>query len=152
MGLVDPNNQETPSAADKDPATFTQDKLNPLKVKWDELNQFFESVPPPDECRPIANDYGRALSEVPGMLSDLLDILSLSSSNPDLALEQAGKMTKKSNAGVDSFFTEADRKLGQICEKYARAKWFDISSDIPASGLLSKQMIGGLGGLPGGNP
>ena len=155
MGLMDPYDQSEGANGDKEPSSYTKGKILDLRPQWDELITFFNSVPPPQECRPLADDYSRALDEIPGMMGDLGEMLNGVANDPQKALEQAKKMQNGSYSGIDRYFARTDQKLGEICSKYQKAKWFNIASDVAAGGMLSKQMMGGLGapgGLTGGNP
>ena len=149
MGLMDPYDQSEGSAGDKEPSSYTKGKILDLRPQWEDLITFFNSVPPPDECRPIADDYNRALNEIPGMMGDLGEMLNGVANDPQKALEQAKKMQNGSYSGIDRYFARTDQKLGDICSKYQKTKWFNIATDVAAGGMLSKQMMGGLG-APGG--
>ena len=149
MGLMDPYDQSEGSAGDKEPSSYTKGKILDLRPQWEDLITFFNSVPPPEECRPIADDYNRALNEIPGMMGDLGEMLNGVANDPQKALEQAKKMQNGSYSGIDRYFARTDQKLGDICSKYQKTKWFNIATDVAAGGMLSKQMMGGLG-APGG--
>jgi len=149
MGLMDPYDQSEGSAGDKEPGSYTKGKILDLRPDWDNLITFFNSVPPPEECRPIADDYNRALNEIPGMMGDIGEMLNGVANDPQKALEQAMKMQNGSYSGIDRYFARTDQKVGAICTKYQKTKWFNIATDVAAGGMLSKQMMGGLGG-PGG--
>ena len=76
MGLL---NGEDEDSAPSDTAKQSFDDLRP---EWNQLIADFRSYPPPAECRPIADDYNRALSEIPGINADLAQILSGASQDP----------------------------------------------------------------------
>jgi len=144
MGLMNPYDQSESGDGDKPPAEYTKGKILDLRPRWDDLIQFFYSYPPPAECQPLANDFGQAVNEIPGMMSDLGAILNDLSGNPDKALQSLTKMQNASYDGVDRYFARADEKLSQICTKYNQHKWFNIASDVGSSGILGKTLGGSL--------
>jgi len=145
MGLQDPYDQSGPGGGDQDPGTYTQGKILDLRPRWNELIQFYYSYPPPEECQPLADDFGRAINEIPGMMGDLGDVLNSIATSPEEALKQAQKLRNTSHEGIDRYFARADQKLGEICSKYNRNKWFNIKSDVGSNGIFSKSLMGGLG-------
>jgi hypothetical protein len=153
MGLMNPYDQAEGSDEDKEPSTYTKSKILDLRPQWDDLITFYYSVPPPEECKPLADDYGRAINEIPGMMGDLGEMMNGVANDPQTALQQAKKMQNGSYDGIDRYFARSDQKLGDICTKYQKSKWFNIATDVAAGGMLSKQMMGGLGGgALGGTP
>lgn len=146
MGLMNPYDQSGDGTDDKDPGTYTKGKILDLRPLWQELITYFNSVPPPEECKPLADDFNQAISEIPGMMGDLGEVLNEVSTNPEKALQTVNKMKNGSYDGIDRYFARADQKLGAICAKYARNKWFNIQTDVGAGGMFSKGMLGGIGG------
>jgi len=144
MGLMNPYDQTEGDAQDQDPAQYTKGKILDLRPRWAELVQFYYSVPPPAECMPLAEDFGRGVNEIPGMMGDLGAILNDLSSNPEEALKALQKMQNSSYGNVDRYFARADQKLGQICQKYNRQKWFNIVTDVGSTGILGKSLGGML--------
>jgi zinc-ribbon domain len=138
MGLTDPYDQAQGDDADKAPNDYTKGKILDLRPKWQELIDFFRSVPPPEECRPLADDFDRAVSEIPGMMGDMGDILNQASTDPTAAMQGIQKMKSGSYANIDRYFARADEKLGAICAKYNKTKWFNIKQDVGGGGVLGK--------------
>lgn len=126
------NDEDTPP-----PTEQAQSSFNDLKPEWSKLIADFQSYPPPAECKPIADDYYRALSEVPGMMSDIADILTNAASDPSTALQKAYKLQNTSATVIDKYFGQTDTEVGDICRKYETSKWFSIKTDV-GGGLMSK--------------
>lgn len=147
MGMMDPIDQSSDNPGDKDPGSYAKGKVEDFRPRWDELIQFFNSVPPPEECKPLAADYERALGEVPGMMGDIGDVLNTVSSDPSAALQKMKKIQGGSYGDIDRYFARSDQKLGTICQKYDHSKWFNIKTDVSGSTPLSA--FGNLGGGPG---
>ena len=144
MGMMDPYDQSGPEGDnDKDPGTYTKGKILDLRPKWTALYQFFRSYPPPAECKPIADDFDKAIVEVPGMMGDLGDILNGTSGSPDDALKKLKKMQNSSYGDIDRYFIRCDGKLGDICGKYHMNKWFNVKGDVMAGGIMGKLPFGG---------
>ena len=138
MGLMDPYDQSSESKTDADPSTYTKGKIADLRPDWVELYKFYRSVPPPPECVPIAEDFDKSLSEIPGMMGDLGDVLNSVQANPADALKQLKKLQNSSYSDIDRYFSRCDEKVNQICDKYHMHKWFNIKSDVMAGGVLGK--------------
>ena len=148
MGLMDPYDQSQGEGGDKSPGEYTKGKVMDFRPRWQGLVDFFNSVPPPEECKPLASDFNRALSEVPGMMGDIGDVLNEISSDPSRALQDANKLKGGSYGDIDRYFARADQKLSDICAKYDHSKWFNIKADVSGGSPLS--MFGNLGGQGGG--
>ena len=148
MGLMDPYDQSSEREGDEEPSGYAKGKINNLRPRWEELIAFFRSVPPPAECRPIANDFDRAISEIPGMMGDLGDILNSAAEDPQSALQKVKKIQNSSYGDIDIYFGRCDQKVSQICNKYNTHKWFNIKTDVLAGGMMGK--FGGIGGGAGG--
>ena len=142
MGLMDPYDQSTETGDDKAPNDYTKGKILDMRPKWEELITFYRSVTPPEECRPLADDFDRALAEIPAMMGDMGEILNQASTDPTAAMQGIQKMKSGSYDGIDRYFARADEKLGSICAKYNKRKWFNIKQDVGGGGLLGK--VGGL--------
>lgn len=152
MGMQDPYDQsdETPGeAANSEPSGYAKGKILDLRPRWEELITKFNSYPPPDECKPLADDFNRAIGEIPGMMGDLGEILNGASADPMSSLQKVKKMQNSSYGDVDRYFLRSDEKLGQICGKYDTHKWFNIKGDVLAGGMMGR--FGGIGGGAGGN-
>jgi hypothetical protein len=138
MGMFNPYDQASEEGEDQPPAEYTKGKVLDLRPKWNELITYFRSVPPPDECRPIAEDFDRALSEIPGMMGDVGDILNSADEDPTAALKLAKKLQNSSYGDIDRYFARTDEKVSQICKKYNTNKWFNIAPDVMTGGMMSK--------------
>lgn len=144
MGLMNPYDQSEGGEGDEAPSSYAQGKILDLRPKWQQLVTFFNSVPPPAECRPIANDFNRAIGEIPGMMGDLGEILNGAMADPTTALQNVKRIQNSSYGDIDRYFQRTDEKVGQICSKYNTRKWFNIKADVLAGGMMGK--FGNLGG------
>jgi predicted nucleic acid-binding Zn ribbon protein len=135
MGMMDPYDQSTDNEGDKEPAGYTKGKVLDLRPKWVDLITFFDSKKPPEECVPIADDFDRALNEIPGMMGDIGDILN-GKNEPEQALQKLKKMQNGSYSDIDRYFQRCDQKVSAICDKYDVHKWFNIKGDVGGGGML----------------
>ncbi len=135
MGLW--NEEEVGFGGDTGPSETTKTSFDALRPEWNQLIQDFHNYPPPAECKPIADDYARAINEIPGMNSDLADILAGVSTDPAASLERVMKIQNTSSGVIDRYLGTTDSKVGDICRKYETRKWFDIKTDV-GGGLLGK--------------
>lgn len=133
----DPEDQANPSL----PA---MEQFDMLDEPWKDLIKEFEAVPPPPECQALADNYFRALSEIPGMIGDVQRLLQSldeaaagSTAAAQAVLEQAYSSQGSSYGNIDAYFANADEQLDQICERFNTPKWFDIKTDV-GGGLLSR--------------
>lgn len=133
IGELDPTDQT--GEPGQDPGTVTKGKFEDMRPKWEALVTEFQSKQPPDECKPIADDYYDALSEIPGEIADIEDVLNQVNSDPQAALVKAQAMQSESYKTIDSKFASADGRVQAICDKYGVKKWFNIGE---RGGLLSK--------------
>ena len=138
QGVLDPGSDEN-----KEPGAYARDKVLNFRPAWDRLVTFFNSYPPPAECRPIASDFNRALSEIPGVMGDLGNLLNTAAQDPTAALKAANGMKNTSATDIDRYFGTADAKLGEICAKYETPKWFSIKTDVGGSPLAAFGSLGG---------
>lgn len=136
MGELDPYDQTGEEG--QAPSTVAKGKFDNLVPQWQELVQFFASKQPPEECRPLADDYYRALNEIPGMIGDINGVLNQVSQDPSAALESLSSMKRKSYEGIDKYLAQSDERLDAICTKYSTRKWFNIRSDVAGTGMLGK--------------
>jgi hypothetical protein len=148
MGLMNPYDQSSDDGGDEEPSSYAQGKILNLRPRWEELIAYFNSYPPPAECKPLADDFSRAIGEIPGMMGDLGDLLNGASSDPDSALKLVKKMQNSSYGDIDRYFERCDQKVSQICGKYDTPKWFNIKGDVLAGGMMGK--FSGIGGGAGG--
>lgn len=138
MGLL--NEEEGGYGGDTGPSETAKNSFDTLRPEWNQLIADFRGYPPPAECRPIADDYYRAVSEIPGMNADLAGILESIAGSPENAagaLEKVMKLQNTSKNVIDKYLGETDDKVGSVCRKYETKKWFDIKSDV-GGGLMGK--------------
>jgi hypothetical protein len=133
MGLLNPDSE----AEDSSPSDTARASFDQLRPDWAQLVADFQSKAPPAECKPMADDYLRAISEIPGMNSDLAAVLEGASTDPAKALEAAMNLQNKSGGVIDRYLGETDGKVADICRKYETRKWFSIKSDV-GGGLMGK--------------
>jgi len=131
MGLLDGDGDDTA------PSDTAKQRFDTLRPDWNQLLSDFNAFPPPAECKPIADDYSRAINEIPGMNADIGSVLEGASSDPAKALEAAMKLQNTSATVIDKYLGEADSKVGDICRKYETRKWFAIKTDV-GGGLMGK--------------
>jgi hypothetical protein len=136
IGLMDMYAQENDHADDQSPDRYVQGKLADLRPQWQQLVTDFRSFPPPEECRPIAADFDRALSEVPGMVGDINEVLNAVMTDPTSALQKVQKMRNTSRNEIGRYFQRSDQKVAEVCKKYRVNKWFNIVTDIDSGGML----------------
>lgn len=120
--------------------TFT-DSVGPMKEDWDGLATFFRSVPPPAECKPIADTYdpviirtGERMIEIVGMVEQAYQPGADPQALADKLTAEQGDSTKT----IDTPAKETDRQVQEICDKYKTTKWFSIADDFssPLTGLM----------------
>lgn len=139
MSMMDPYDQNNPdNGDDKAPGSYASGKVQDLRPKWDELLNFFHSVPPPAECQPTADDFDRAIREIPGMMGDISDILNSADADPQSMMKKAKKMQNGSYGDIDRYFNRCDQKVSDLCMKYKVSKWFNIKGDVTAGGMMGK--------------
>jgi hypothetical protein len=139
IGELDPYDQT--GGTGKEPTDVAATKFNDLRPEWRQLIADFQSVPPPEECKPIANDFFRAINEIPGMTGDIMDVLnnvSSGSADPSAMLAEASKLRNKSYDNIDVYLISTDKRVQDICDKYNKKKWFNIKTDVAGSGMLGK--------------
>ena len=133
MGMLSDNGEGEDTA----PSDTAKQHFDTLRPDWNQLISDFKALPPPAECKPIADDYSRAISEIPEMNSDIGAVLEGASSDPAKALEGAMKLQSTSATVIDKYLSEADGKVADICRKYETRKWFAIKTDV-GGGLMGK--------------
>ncbi len=136
IGLMNPYDQ-TEDGDVKSPDKVTQGKFLDLKPDWEHLITYFQSVPPPEECQPIARDFDRSLSEIPGMTDDVADVLNTVQTDPTAALTKINTLKSKSYNSIDRYFARCDERVTEICKKYQTRKWFNIKSDVAGAGGIT---------------
>lgn len=111
-----------------------------LQPDWVALRTDFEAVPPPPECKPIAEEYSGALTNIVDTfdsVSKILDNVTLTDQNKikDSA-DQAKAVGRNHRRGIDGNFERADDLVQGVCDKYQTRKWFKIDAHGGSSGLL----------------
>ena len=135
MGIL--KELEGEEGGDLGPSSTAKESFDSLRPEWNQLIVDFRALAPPDECRPIADDYFRAISEIPGMNSDLASVLAGVEADPAKALESAMRLQNTSANVIDKNLGSADSRVGDICRKYETRKWFEIKTDV-GGGLMGK--------------
>ncbi len=138
MGTMNPYDQSDDNSDDKAPGSYTKGKVLDFRPRWQKLQDLFHSYPPPAECQPIADDFDRALGEIPGMMGDISEILNTADSDPTGALQKIKKLQNSSYGDIDRYFIRCDEKVARICGKYNKKKWFNIKGDVMAGGSMAK--------------
>lgn len=125
------------------PEIPVKDQIQDLEGPWKQLIKDFQSVPPPEECQPLADEYYAGLNEIPAMMNDIQSIIN-SISNPtgttgdaQSALNKAYSTQGTSAGSIDSHFAASDEMLSQVCDKYSTKKWFGIATDL-GGGMLGR--------------
>jgi hypothetical protein len=104
--------------------------MKQMHNEYGRLVDYFLSVPPPEECKPIRDAYAQAIEETTASIGDIGDHLAAG----DI---QALMGTKGKSAGtIDAPGKRADRLVGEICDKYNTPRWFSIASDITTEGVF----------------
>jgi len=123
-GIDDPNSEMKPPT-EKLGQVFKQ-----MKDEYAQVTQYFMSMPPPAECRPIQEAYQQALTETTEQIGNISD--AMAAGNMEALLNMRGK----SNQGIDTPGKKTDRLVGEICAKYDTPRWFYIKSDITTGGMF----------------
>jgi len=121
------------------PTKGISESVDKIHSDWQDLDNFFQSVPPPSECAPIQAQYSKSLGETQAMMIELAGAITKANESPDEALSALKGMQGKSKGRIDTADQACDRLVQQICDKYKTRKWFSVASDI----------AGGLTTLPG---
>ena len=122
---------------DAAPSDTAKQHFDELRPEWNQLISDFRSLPPPAECRPIADEFNRAVSEIPGINADLAAILSGAAADPATSLESVMKLQNTSANVIDKNLASSDARIADLCRKYDTRKWFDIKTDV-GGGLMGK--------------
>jgi hypothetical protein len=112
-----------------------------LQPAWTDLKQYFDSYPPPEECKPIAAAFDDGLQSIPDNMEQLNKIVSnldMSKSQDDAknAREQAREVSRDHRRRIDEPFSRTDQLVGQVCDKYQTRKWFNIDAHGGNMGIL----------------
>ncbi|MCS7272607.1 MAG: hypothetical protein NZ550_00470 [Fimbriimonadales bacterium] len=104
--------------------------------EWVRLLRDFQSVPPPPECRVLADTYYAGLSQY---------ITTIRQIEQDLVEEDLGGLTGllgSAQSELDVRFARADEELTRVCEQYGIPKSFSIGAQ---GSELFRALSGGLG-------
>ncbi len=114
--------------------------LNQLQPDWVALKKQFDSVPPPDECKPIAEAYDSGLQNIVDVFDSIEKLVG------GVNLTDQGNIRKSADdvkdvglhhrRGIDGEFQQTDDLVQQICDKYDTKKWFKIDAHGGTAGLL----------------
>jgi hypothetical protein len=122
-----------------------QGLIRRLTQRWEDLRQFFLSVPPPPECVQIQSAYATGISEVLLTMEDLGRILNdmnaLVTGDIGRAQDQAQRVGSGHRQGIDEQFRTAQQRFEEICRQYNTTPWFRIDA--------SGHGAGGALGIPG---
>ncbi len=143
--LTDPD-----KVLDKTPDNeLMQQTVNEAKPAWYRLNEFFMSVPAPEECKTIQANYSLGLSQIGDTMGDIAKIVdSVNPMSPDLNNDiKAGKqdvyeIQQTHRQTIDESFKKALFGVDDVCKKYSKSRWFDIDTSGGGSDILGKFMGG----------
>lgn len=117
-------------------ASQVKSDFRQIQATWTELDRFFASVPPPQECQPIANEYHLVLRNTGQMIGELLRQLERAEQDPQAAISALMAMQGQSSERIDKPAVRTDAMIFNICERYGVRKWFEVKSDF-GGGMLS---------------
>ncbi len=103
--------------------------------EWEELLKFFQSKPPPPECRVLADTYYAGLRHY---------ITTITQIEEDLIEGDLGGLTGllgSAQPELNARFARADEELTKVCQQYGIRKYFSIGSQSPD---LIRSLGGGL--------
>ena len=107
-----------------------------------DLATYFDSVPPPAECRPIYNAYKISLSETEANIHKIQELTSQAfatamsgDGNPNAVVDDLKTIYADHKDGIDEHRRLTDNGVQQICDKYRTRKWFGIKPD-PANPIM----------------
>lgn len=126
----DPEANMPDSAVDK-----IADESAAAKKEWADLRKDFDSFPPPQDCKSIAEPYAHALDETRAMMTDVMDAIVVSKEDPQKALQSLYGMQNKSKS-IDEYGNTADERVQALCSKYNKRKWFSVNSDFGNSSIF----------------
>ena len=139
-----------PGLAGRPPSFEDGDEENPATKSAQEADQqagdasalisFFNSVPPPTECIPIANKFSYALNQTVAYIQDIAEATRKAIQSPEnqtQALTDLIKMYQRNKKDIDIPCREADSLVEALCDKYQTRKWFSLNDNIGLPGGLS---------------
>jgi hypothetical protein len=112
-----------------------------LQPAWNDLKTYFDSYPPPKECKPIAEAFDDGLQSIPDEMQQLDGIVSGLNQTSDQAAgknarEKARAMSRDHRRKIDEPFSRTDQLVGEVCDKYQTRKWFSIDAHGGNMGIL----------------
>lgn len=126
-----------------------REAVSKMGPEWKELKGYFDSVPPPLECQPIANSYDEGLAELPATMNELVMTIEnvgkpghLDDEQRSQAREEANRIRRSHKSTIDQSFSRTDQGVADVCRKYGVIKWFSIDAGGGGGG-------GGVTGLFG---
>jgi hypothetical protein len=132
--LSDPDYNSFPTI-DKAVAAF-----NEFQPDWEALKKEFDSVPPPQECKPVAEAYDTGLQNMIDIFASVSKIVESTHINDagDIkkSADDARKVGLHHSRGIDGEFQETDDLVQSICDKYQTRKWFKIDAHGGTGGLF----------------
>lgn len=132
-GILGDGEEEIPPTRDVEQASAD------LQRPWRELNEFFNSVQPPEECVPIRNKYDIPLRETGTQIRDIEAILSSAGAggDPKELITKLNQIFEGHKSVVDKPAAETDAMVQQICNKYDTRKWFAIQGNVGGGSMMS---------------
>jgi soluble cytochrome b562 len=111
-----------------------------LQPDWKDLQKEFDSVPPPKECQPIADQYDSgfdAMIETFDEIEKIVNGINLTDQKQmKSSVDDARKAGRSSRRGIDGSFEKTDDLVQKICDKYETRKWFKIDAHGGSTGLM----------------
>lgn len=120
---------------------------------FEELANYFDSLPPPTECVPIYNAFKTSLSETESNVHKIQQITdeafskAMSGGNTQDVVDSLKSIYSDHRDGIDEYRRETDNLVQRICDKYKTRKWFSIKPD-PANPIMKgmvDMMLGSMG-------
>ncbi|HVT11773.1 MAG TPA: hypothetical protein VHE55_05870 [Fimbriimonadaceae bacterium] len=114
--------------------------LNQLQPDWVALKKEFDSVPPPTECKPIAESYDAGLQNIVDVFDSVEKLVSGVNLTDQNSIKKSADDVKevglRHRRGIDGEFQQTDDQVQDICDKYQTRKWFKIDAHGGSAGLL----------------
>jgi hypothetical protein len=125
------------------------DDIASMGKDWQKVKDFFDSKPPPAECKPIADAYDNglegmvdAISKVSAMTGQFADPNTVpGDASASSATENLHDVARKHVTDIDGQLQVTDDLVDKICKKYGVTKWFRIDAHGGGANPLA-----GLGG------
>jgi len=114
--------------------------LNQLQPDWVALKKRFDSVPPPEECKPIAQAYDDGLQSIIDTFASIEKIVGgidlTSKGSIQGSADDVKDIGLHHRRGIDGNFEDTDNLVQDICDKYQTRKWFKIDAHGGSAGLM----------------